>query len=424
MKRVVITGMGCYTSYGGGTDILWKNLLKNTSIIKEIPDSWKTPNSRGFYAPFPKLNYKELGFSKSELLQYEPVTLNALLSVKEALTQANIPLIPQNDKLNCYKIDKIDINRVGIFGGTGIGGIETQSNATDGLRQAQNGIKIRLDALSVAKTMPYNIAAAIGIKLGLHRNINSHTYACATGTIVTGKAFDAIKNGDLDMAIVSTSEYADQRMGLLYNSFLSGKTLTTTEDISFANVPFDERRTGFLFSDGGSGALVLESLEHAQQRDANILAEVIGFSDTFDGYNMVSPNPSGEYIEEMLLELLSKANIKPDDINYINAHGTGTVKNDQIETMVLEKIFNKNVAINSTKSLLGHTISASGMIEAIVTVLSIQNKMIHENAGLKNPISELNLVVEPTKLDIQYAISESFAFGGHNGALLFKKYKV
>ena len=288
MKRIVITGMGCYTSYGAGTDILWNNLLNNTSTLKEIPESWKTPsNNRGFYAPLPKLNYKELGFSKSELLQYEPVTLNALLSVKEALIQADIPLIFQNDKLNRYKIDKIDINRMGIFAGTGIGGIETQVNATYQLRQVQDGIKMRQDALGVAKTMPYSIAAAIGIKLGLHRNINSHTYACATGTIVIGKAFNAIKNGSLDIAIASTSEYADQRMGLQYNSFLNGKTLTRDENISTANIPFDEQRSGFLFSEGGSATLVLESLEHAQQRGSNILAEVVGFSDTFDGYNMV-----------------------------------------------------------------------------------------------------------------------------------------
>ena len=423
-RRVVITGIGATTSYGIGTTTLWKNLLKNTDVIKKIPDSWKTSaKTEGFYAPLPKHDYKELGFSKSELLQYEPVTLNALLSVKEALDKANIPLTQLNDKLNRYRIDTINLNKMGVFGGTGIGGIETLLNSTSELKEVQDGAKIRLDALGVAKTMPYNIAAAIGIKLGLHRNINSHTYACATGTIVIGKAFKEIQNNHLDIVLTCTSEYTDQKIGLLYNGFLSGRTLTNTKDASFANVPFDERRNGFLFSEGGSGALVLESLEHAKKRDANILAEIVGFSDTFDGFNIVSLDPSGEYIEEMLLELLSDAKVSSSEINYINAHGTGTIKNDQVEAMVIERIFDENVAINSTKSLLGHTISASGSIEAIVTALSVKNKIIHENSGLKQPISRLNFVTKPTELEIKYAISQSFAFGGHNGALLFKRYE-
>lgn len=423
MQRVVVTGMGTCTSYGLGTNLLWDNLLKNTPIIKNIPDSWKSSSdSQGFYAPLPEFDYKKLGFSRSELIQYDPVTLNALLSLEEALQQAEVPYTQLNDKLNRYTLDTIDLNKMGVFAGSGIGGIETLSNSTEKIRKEKSGVSLRQDALSIAKTMPYNIAASIGIKLGLHKNINSHTYACATGTILLGKAFKEIQNGTLDTAIVCSSEYADKEMGLLYNGFLHGKTLTKSDDVASANVPFDKRRSGFLFSAGGSGTLILESLEHAQERDANILAEIVGFSDSFDGFNMVSPDPSGQYIEEMLNELLSNANITPSDINYINAHGTGTIKNDQIEAMVLEKIFDHTVAINSTKSLLGHTVSASGTIEAITTILSINHKMIHENSGLKEPISDLNFVQEPTAIDIEYAISESFAFGGHNSALLFKKF--
>jgi len=425
MKRVVVTGMGSYTSYGLGKDLLWKNLIANIPAIKEVPDSWKIdPNRKGFYAPLPKLDYRTLDFSKSEILQFEPVTLNALLSIEEALKQANINLVKLNDKLNRYVIkDKhIDVDKIGIFGGTGIGGIETLSNATIQFAEVRSGKKVRLDALSVAKTMPYNIAAASGIKLSLHHNINSGTYACATGTILIGKAFESIKNATIDMAIICASEYADQEVGLLYNSFFYGNTLTKSDDITKANIPFDKNRNGFLFSEGGAGALVIESLEHAKKRGATILAEIIGFSDTFDGYNMVSPDLTGAYIEKMLLDLLSKASVMPEEISYINAHGTGTIKNDEVESLVLGKIFNRHTAINSTKSLLGHSISASGIIETITTILSIQNKKIHANNGLKDPISDLNFVKEPINLDIVYAISESFAFGGHNGALLFKKF--
>ena len=424
MRRVVVTGLGAYTSYGLGAQCLWDNLKANTTVVKEIPQNWKSVPKKGFYAPLPKIDYAKLGFSRSETLQYEPVTLHALLSAEEAITQANLNVVKLHDKLNRYALEGMHTDRVGVFAGTGIGGIDTFSNASEKLRRAQAGEKVRQDALSVAKTMPYNIAAALGIKWSLHNNINSHTYACATGTILIGKAMKEIQNGSLDVAITCSSEYADQNIGLLYNSFLHGNTLTKGQDIAAVNMPFDKKRSGFLFSEGGAGALVLESLEHAQARGATILAELVGFSDSFDGFNMVSPDASGVYIEKMLRQLLSQANIAADEVSYINAHGTATVKNDEIETMVLEKIFNHDVAINSTKSFLGHSISASGSIEAVTTVLSIQNSMVHANSGLTEPISPLRLVTENTAIDIEYAISESFAFGGHNGALLFKKYQA
>lgn len=424
MRRVVVTGLGAFTSYGLGTQRLWDNLINNTAVVQEIPSSWRSVSKKGFYAPLPKLDYGALGFSRSETLQYEPVTLHALLSAQEALTQANFNFSKLNDKLNRYVLEGIDTKKVGVFGGTGIGGIETLSNATDKVKRSQGGEKVRQDALSVAKTMPYNIAAALGIKWSLHHNINSHTYACATGTILIGKAMKEIQNGSLDVAITCSSEYADQTIGLLYNSFLNGSTLSKGQDIASVNMPFDKKRSGFLFSEGGAGALVLESLEHAEARGATILAELVGFSDSFDGFNMVSPDASGIYIEEMLRTLLSQANISADEVSYINAHGTATLKNDEIETMVLEKIFNHTTAINSTKSFLGHSISASGSIEAITTILSMQHKMVHANYGLTEPISDLNLVKENTAVDIDYAISESFAFGGHNGAVLFKQYQA
>lgn len=424
MRRVVVTGLGVYTSYGLGTKALWENLINNTSVVEKIPERWRTKSNAGFYAPLPKLDYAQLGFSRSETLQYEPVTLHALLSVEEAMKQANFEITKMGDKLNRYILSEEVSEKIGVFAGTGIGGIETLSNATDALKRTQQGERVRQDALSVAKTMPYNIAAAIGIKWGLHQHINSHTYACATGTILIGKAMKEIQNGSLDVAITCSSEYADQEIGLLYNAFFNGGTLTKGETSTQVNMPFDTKRSGFLFSEGGSGALVLESLEHAQARGATILAEIVGFSDSFDGFNMVSPDTSGVHIEKMLRDLLCQANIQAEDVSYINAHGTATLKNDAVETMVLEKIFNQQTAINSTKSFLGHSISASGSIEAVTTILSMQHGMVHSNYGLSDPISDLHLVRENTAVKIDYALSESFAFGGHNGALLFKAYNA
>ncbi len=424
MNRVVITGVGAVTSYGLGTDKLWEDLLSARSIIKYIPNEWNISNTMGLYAPLPTLNYKELGFSKMELMQYEAVNLNMLLSVEEAFTSADINLLKVNDKLNSYHLaDNINSDRFGVFLGTGIGGIDTFAKNFTNYRAIQNGFSSRLDTFTVAKAMPNSLAAAVGIKLNLHKNINSYAYACSTGTITIGKAYQAIANNLVDIAITGSSEYLDQA-GATYNAFLKAKTIITEGDPLTINSPFDKSREGFLFSDGGSGALILESLEHAQKRNANILAEIVGFEESFDGYNMVSGDPSGVYIKQMLETLVEKAKINYSDIDYINAHGTGTFKNDEIEIGVFEQLFSDKTAINSTKSLLGHSIAASGSIEAITTVLSIKNQIIHKNNALEEPISsKLRLVKENTPLDIKYAISNSYAFGGHNGSLLFKKYK-
>ncbi len=422
MNRVVVTGIGALTSYGLGIETLWSKLLDGETVIENIPDSWKlTPEDKGLYAPLPTLDYKTLGFSKMELMQYEPVNLNMLLTITEALESADIEYSLVNNKLNSYDVKNIDMNRFGIFGGTGIGGIDSLTRGTINLKNIQRGEPGRLDPFTISKAMPNNVAASAGIKLGLHRNINSYAYACATGTIITGKAYESIKNGSLDIAIAGSSEYFD-RAGAAYNSFLKARTIITDGDPLTANCPFDKKRTGFLFSDGASGALVLESLEHAKKRNATILAEVVGFEESFDGFNMVSGDPSGKYIEEMIEKLLSNADVEAKDIDYINAHGTGTHKNDAIEAEIFEKLFGNKVAINSTKSLLGHSIAASGSIEAIVTVLSIRDQKVHKNNALVDPISDLNFVPKESFLDIEYALSNSYAFGGHNGALLFKKY--
>lgn len=422
MKRVVVTGMGAYTSYGLGTEVLWKRLLEGETVIENIPDAWKLfTKQKGIYAPLPVLDYRELDFSKMELTQYEPVNLNMLLAVDEALKNANIEYTLVNNKLNSYDLKNIEMQKMGVFAGTGIGGIESLTKNTLNLKSMQRGEAGRLDPFSISKAMPNNIAASIGIKLRLHKHINSYAYACATGTIITGKAYESIKSGLLDVAIAGSSEYFD-KAGAAYNSFLKAKTILTDGDPLTANCPFDKKRSGFLFSEGASGALVLESLEHAQQRNANILAEIVGFEESFDGFNMVSGDPSGIYIEEMLEKLLKDANIGAQEIDYINAHGTGTLKNDAVEAEIFEKLFGKRVAINSTKSLLGHSIAASGTIEAIVTMLSMRDQKVHKNNGLTNPIKDLNFVRETTDVAIEYALSNSYAFGGHNGALLFKRY--
>ncbi|NQY52897.1 MAG: beta-ketoacyl-[acyl-carrier-protein] synthase family protein [Campylobacteraceae bacterium] len=425
MPRVVITGVGAISTYGIGINTLWNSLIEGKTILKNIPELWRLNDTQNdfLYSPLEKLEYKKLGFSLMELMQYEESNLNMILSVKEALDNANFNCTKVKNRMNSYIINDINYDKLGLYLGTGVGGLHSLFDNYDELRNIQNSISGKLDTFTVAKTMPNNVAASVGIKFSMHKNINSYAYACATGTITIGKAYENIKNGLLDIAITGSSEYLNSKYGGTYNSFLKANTLLTKGNKESVNCPFEKSRSGFLFSDGAAGALVLESLEHAQKRGANIIVEITGFSESFDAYNMVSVDPSGKYQHLMIKDLLSQDNLSNTDIQYVNSHGTGTVKNDEVESKVLSEIFNDDLSINSTKSLLGHTIGASGSIEAIVTALSIQENKIHKNNFIENPISNQNFVNKTTSLEIKNAISQSFAFGGHNGALLFKKFE-
>jgi 3-oxoacyl-[acyl-carrier-protein] synthase II len=189
-----------------------------------------------------------------------------------------------------------------------------------------------------------------------------------------------------------------------------------------ANRPFDENRSGFLFSQGGAAALILEELEHAQRRGATIMAELIGFAETFDANSMMSLAPGGKQIERMVRAALDDANLSPDDVDYLNAHGTGTKNNDQTEAEVIQRVFGKSIRVNSTKSLLGHTIGASGAFEALVAALTLRDGKTHISRNLENPVLDLNFVHSVEPFEPRVALSQSFAFGGHNAAIVLRKH--
>jgi 3-oxoacyl-[acyl-carrier-protein] synthase II len=190
-----------------------------------------------------------------------------------------------------------------------------------------------------------------------------------------------------------------------------------------ANRPFDQNRSGFLFSEGGSGVLVLEEMEHAIKRGAKILAEISAFAQSFDGFNIMRIHPEGKEIKRMITNALKQADLPPGEIDYINAHGTGTEVNDATEVSIIEDIFGHQVLVNSTKSLIGHTLGASGAIEAAVAVLSILNKTTHVCKNLEEPINGLNFVRRVDEYPIRRVLSQSFAFGGHNAALIFEEFR-
>jgi 3-oxoacyl-[acyl-carrier-protein] synthase II len=281
----------------------------------------------------------------------------------------------------------------------------------------------RYNPFTVSRLMPNAVSAVLGIKYSIKGPTNTVALACAAGTSAIGQTYRAIRDGYLDVALAGGSEYWDDYYGAIFRGFDIANTLVQNcADPGTANCPFDLSRTGFLFSQGGSAVLVLEELEVARKRKAKILAEIVGFSETFDAYSMMSLAPDGSEIERMILNTLGDANITPAQVDYINAHGTGTVANDAVECHVLSRVFGSKPKINSTKSLLGHTIGASGAIEAVVTILSLLNQKTHICKNLKNPISSLNFVYEVEQHNFEYALSHSFAFGGHNAGLAIKRY--
>jgi 3-oxoacyl-[acyl-carrier-protein] synthase II len=227
----------------------------------------------------------------------------------------------------------------------------------------------------------------------------------------------------VDLAVTGGSEYLYDEHGHIFRGFdVAGTLVQDYVDPESANRPFDEKRSGFLFSQGGAAVLVLEELEHARRRGATIIAEVIGYAESFDAHSMMSLAPGGEQIERMVHAAITDADLSPRDVDYVNAHGTGTKNNDQTEAEVIDRVFGKSVLINSTKSLLGHTIGASGAIEALVTALSLRDGTTHICKNLDTPLLGLNFVRSVEQHDLRVGLSQSFAFGGHNAAVVLRRY--
>jgi len=442
MKNVVISGMGAMSSLGLNIDDFWKNCLDGNSVCDEIPDSWHqfTDFSSGIWSPLPPIDYQEHGFNRVELAQYDKVTLLAMAATKQALQAANIELAETENNKRQFKLTNLDSNRVGVIIGTGIGGVSTLlENHSHLVLNKLEGILIgrglanpianytkprRLNPFTVSMTMPNAVAAAVGIKYSINGINNTISQACASGTSAIGAAYKAIQSGEIDIAICGGAEYMRDEYGAVYKSFDIARTLAIPKnDIQTANCPFDKDHSGFLFSEGGAGILVLESQESALARGAHIVAKIIGASESFDAHSMMSLAPEGLQIKRMLNNLLSQTNLTSRDINYVNAHGTGTKLNDSIESTLIKEFFPHAPYVNSTKSILGHTIGASGAFEAIASALSLQHQLLHPNLNLNNPMTDINLVGRKSlAAPLNYALSQSFAFGGHNCGIILEKY--
>ena len=408
-RRVVITGMGAVTPIGNSVEEFWNNIKKETVGIGEITKFDTTEYKVKLAAEvkdFDPKNYMDF----KEAKRMDPFCQYAIVAAKEALEDAKLEITEEN------------ADRIGCIVGSGIGGIGTIEKEHEKL--LEKGAK-RVSPLLIPMIIGNMASGNVSIHFGLKGKSTCIVTACASGTNSIGEAFRSIKYGEADAMVAGGAEAAITPLSMA--GFTSLTALNETTDPLRASIPFDAERHGFVMGEG-AGIVVLEELEHAKKRGAKIYAEVVGYGSTSDAYHITSPNEDGIKPADAMKEAMKEANIEPEQIEYINAHGTSTKYNDLTETRAVKLAFGdaaNKVVMNSTKSMIGHLLGAAGGVEAIVCVKSIQEGYVHPTVGLKNadPDCDLDYVADGGRsMDINYAMSNSLGFGGHNASLIIKKY--
>jgi len=451
-RRVVVTGMGVICSLGTEIKDFWANCLRNHTKVEQIPKHWfdYADFSSTMLSPLPNIHFSEYDISQTETARLDLSTQMAIAATSQALKNAKIEKEVRSVRHHTYILKNIDLVRMGVLFGTGTGGVstllsghayqavsnhkkrineiikdavnkDTDQLVADELASINRKMRIanRFNPFIVSMIMPNACSNNISIKYGVMGMSNTLCSACASSTVAIGHAYQAIKTGVLDIAITGGTEYLRDDYGAIFKGFDIIGALACGDKHSVCG-PFDKKRNGFLFSEGASAALILEDLEHAQNRGAEILGEIVGFAETCDASSIMAVDKSGAQIKRMIKNVLEEARAMPQDIDYINTHGTGTIVNDEVEAQVIQDVFGRTPLLNSTKSILGHTIGASGAIEAIVALLSIKENKTHICNNLKEPILDLNFVTAVKKHEINTALSQSFAFGGQNAVLAIK----
>lgn len=409
MKRVVITGMGTVNPLGKNVSEFWENIVANKNGLSFVDqfDATDFPvKIVGAVKDFDSSAYIE----KKEARRMDRFTQFALCSSYEAL----------KDSGTDFK--DVDPYRCGVIIGVGIGGLKLTEEEHTKFLQKPDKISVFYIPMMIA-----NMAAGtVSMKTGFKGDNYCTTTACSSATHAIGEAFRKIKDGYLDVCLCGGAESCITRFAL--GGFNNMKTLSKADELDKASTPFDLNRQGFVLGEG-SGILVLEELEHAKARGAEIYAEVVGYGATCDAYHMTSPSPTGEAAAHAMKMAYTEAGLTPDDIKYINAHGTSTGLNDKYETNAVKIALGEDAArktvINSTKSMIGHLLGAAGGVEAIVTALSIKNNIVHKTINYTTPDPECDLdyaVDGNREMEITAALSNSLGFGGHNATICLKKY--
>lgn len=408
-RRVVVTGMGAITPIGNDVDSFWSSLKEKKVGIGPITYFDTTDYKVKLAAEVKGFDAKAFMDPKAAR-RMEPFSQYGVAAASQALKDAGIDM------------EKEDPFMVGVAVGSGIGSMQAFEREHKKLLEKGPG---RINPLLVPLMISNMAAGNIGIQFGLKgKNINVVT-ACATGTNSIGEAFRAVQYGEADVMVAGGTEASICPIGVA--GFTALTALSTSEDPLHASRPFDEGRDGFVMGEG-AGVVVLEELEHALNRGARIYAEVGGYGATCDAYHITSPAEDGSGAARAMVNAIKDAGLKPEDVDYVNAHGTSTHHNDLFETKAIKLALGDHaykVKISSTKSMIGHLLGAAGGVEAIACVKSIQEGFVHATAGLEHEGEGCDLDYtkgEGVPMTVQCTISNSLGFGGHNASLLFKRY--
>ena len=407
-RRVVVTGLGAIVSIGHTVDAFWASLIAGRSGIDRVTHFDSTAYSSQIGAEVRDWDAAQF-MDPKEARRNDRYTHFAFAAARQAVKDANLDVTHENG------------DRVGVIVGSGIGGMQTIETQHDVMRQR-----------GPRKVSPFMIPSLIGnmasgliaIDLGARGPNFGIVSACATGTHAIGEAFHAIRRGDADVMVAGGSEASITEQA--YAGFCSMKAMSTrNDDPKRACRPFDKNRDGFIMGEG-SGILVLELLEHAQTRGARIYCELVGYAATCDAFHITQPDPEGRGLSLAMRRALACGGVLPEQVDYINAHGTSTPYNDKFETLAIKKVFGEHarkVAISSTKSMTGHLLGAAGGIESVISVKTIQTGMIAPTMNLEEPDPDCDLDYVPNAAraaTVRTVLSNNLGFGGQNAAVVFR----
>ncbi len=411
-KRIVITGCGVVSPVGNTVSEMWSSLRAGKSGISTFSenDIFEFPTTYG--GEIRNLNPQNFLESK-ELRKMDMLSVYSTIASLECI---------KNAKINLEKEDKY---RVGCVIGVGIGGMRSYY---DGAVRLNNDGWKNVPIMTISKIIPNSASSAVALKLdnlcGPNYTVNT---ACSSATDAIASAIRLLRSDETDIVLAGGAEAVLNNYSIASFSVLHALSTKWSDEPTRASRPFDRDRDGFVIAEG-AGILALETLEHAQQRDAEILAEIVGYANTNDGYHYTAPDPDGSGIAHAMRLAIQRAGISPEEISYINAHGTSTKTNDPIETKAIKSVFKDHaykLKVSSTKSMTGHCIGATGAIEAISCVQALREQFVPPTINLDNPDPECDLDYVPFKgiaSELNYAMSNTLGFGGHNSVVLLKKF--
>ena len=408
-RRVVVTGLGAVTPIGNNVDDFWTSVKAGKIGFDHITKFDTTDYKCHIAAELKDFNPQDF-MDRKAAKRMEPFSQYAVAAAKQAIDDSGLD------------IEKEDPYMVGCAIGSGIGSLQAMERETQKLyEKGPNRVNPLLVPLMICNMAAGNVSIQFGLK---GKSINDVT-ACATGTNTIGEAYRSIQYGEADVMVAGGTEGSVCPIGIA--GFTALTALSTVDDPTKCSLPFDKNRSGFVMGEG-AGVVILEELEHAKARGAKIYAEVVGYGCSSDAYHITSPQEDGAGAARAMTNAMSDAGVTPADVKYINAHGTGTHHNDLFETRAIKLAFGDeaaNLKINSTKSMIGHLLGAAGAVEFITCVKEIQDGFIHKTVGYETPDEEidLNYCKDSYEEPVEYALSNSLGFGGHNASILLKAYK-